>query len=215
MGRPAKPIQLHQANGNIRHLTKAEIAQREKQEASLKSGQTAFRASAEVKADKVAKAMFNRLKKLYAQIEYVEALDENVINRYCLLHSECLGLQRVRRDLQDQLDRMGESESEASDAKLSDDKSIPRALRFLSPEEEARLKRPASPEMQLSPRLLWRAALADRILELDQKLQKKMDMLLKLEDRLFLNPTARLKNAPRKAEEPKQQTPFERMYGRV
>lgn len=214
MGRPAKPIQLHQANGNIRHLTKAEIAEREKQEMKLRSGQKEFKASPQVKADKDAKAMFARLKKLYAQIEYVEALDENVINRYCLLHSECLGLQRVRRDLQDQLDTMGECADSGEVAKPSDDKSIAVAMRFLSAEEEAKLTQPAGQGLQLSAQMVGRIQLANIILELDQRLQTKMAMMLKLEDRLFLNPTARIKNIPRK-EEKREETPEERLFGRV
>lgn len=77
-GRPATPIQLHTANGNKRHLTKAEIAAREKQEKALRSGQKTCKPSPQVKADLVAHAMFKKLAKLYKAVEYVEALDENV-----------------------------------------------------------------------------------------------------------------------------------------
>ncbi len=41
-------------------------------------------------------------RKLYKSIDYVEGLDENVINRYCLLHSEYVRLRDTRQLLRDQ-----------------------------------------------------------------------------------------------------------------
>lgn len=38
-------------------------------------------------------------------------------------------------------------------------------------------------------------------LNLDQSINKKLDMLIKLEDRLFLNPLSRIKSIPKKADE--------------
>ena len=157
-GRPAKPIQLHLLNGNRRHLTKDEIAARKQQEAKLRSGAKTFKPSAQVKADLVAHAMFKKLQKLYRNIEYVEGLDENIINRYCLLHSEYVRLRDMRQELSE------------------------RYLECETVEE--------------------RLSLTERILEVDKRIEKKTDLLLKLEDRLFLNPTARIKNVPKKEPEP-------------
>jgi len=157
-GRPAKPVQLHLLNGNRRHLTKEEIAARQKQESKLRSGTKTYKPSPQVKADLVAHAMFKKLQKLYKNIDYVEGLDENIINRYCLLHSEYVRLRDMRKEW---ADRYAFAES-------SDDKLI----------------------------------IAGQMLELDKRIEKKMDLLLKLEDRLFLNPTARIKNVPKKDPEP-------------
>jgi phage terminase small subunit len=157
-GRPAKPIQLHVLNGNKRHLTKEEIDARQKQEQKLRSSKKDYKANAQVKDDPVALAMFKKLAKLYKSIEYVEGLDENVINRYCLLHSEYLSLRTMRQQLLDVLNEM------------------------------------------VDP--LQRFQVMDKITECDRRLDKKYDLLVKLEDRLFLNPTSRVKNVPKK--EPKE-----------
>ncbi len=53
-GRPEKPIQLHLANGNRRHLNKAEIVTHEKQENKLRSGTRAFEPGPQVKDNMVA-----------------------------------------------------------------------------------------------------------------------------------------------------------------
>ena len=154
-GRPAKPIQLHLLNGNKRHLTKEEIAARQKQESKTKSGIKTYRPSLQVENDPVALAMFKKLKKLYRSIKFVEGLDENIINRYCLLHSEYVQIRDVRQGLSARYEE-------------------------LALEEKLRL--------------------SEHLSELDKRLDKKMDLLLKLEDRLFLNPTARVKNVPKKEE---------------
>ena len=41
----------------------------------------------------------------------------------------------------------------------------------------------------------------DGVLKIDSAINKKMDMLIKMEDRLFLNPLSKVKNVPKK--EPK------------
>lgn len=169
-GRHAKPLQLHLLNGNKRHLTKEEIAEREEQESKLRSKVKTYKPNPMVKKDAVANAMFKKLKKLYESIEYVEGLDENVINRYCLLHAEYIRLIEMRQELEE---------------------------RYTETEFEKKIM------------------IADRITDADSQINKKMDLLLKLEDRLFLNPTARIKNVPKKKEDPKEPSKFEKMFGDV
>jgi len=156
MPRPAKPVELHLLNGNKRHLTKEEIAARRKQEAKLNSGVKRYKPSDQVKVDAVALAMFKRLQRLYKSIEFIEGLDENIINRYCLLHSEWAGLRDMRNDL---------------------------AAQYIKAEADEKM------------------AMSEMMLELDKRIDKKADLMLKLEDRLFLNPVARVKNVPKKEKE--------------
>lgn len=170
-GRNAKPIYLHLANGNKRHLTNREIEDRKKHEAKLKSGVKSFQPSQQVKDDAVALSMFRKVKRLYKNIEYVEGLDENIINRYCLLHSEYVNLRDMRQGL---VDRCSQIED-----------------------------------------LAEKIAMADTLSEIDRRLEKKMDMLLKLEDRLFLNPTARLKNVPKKEDKPPRDPLVDKGFGNV
>jgi phage terminase small subunit len=86
-GRPPKPVELLKYEKKS-HRTKAELATREKAEQSLLTG-IALKAWPEVKADKVAIKEFNRVKKLLKTISHNDALHEAVINRYCILTSEC------------------------------------------------------------------------------------------------------------------------------
>ena len=166
-GRPAKPVQLHLLNGNKRHLTKEEITERQKQEASLRSGTKGYKPSDQVKVDPVALAMFKKLKKLYKEIVFVEGLDENIINRYCQVYSENVALSGIRLKLT---------------------------------------------ELYAVSEIVEQLALADKILEVDKQIEKKRNMLLKIEDRLFLNPTARIKNVPPK-QKPQEVDPNAHMFG--
>jgi phage terminase small subunit len=51
----------------------------------------------------------------------------------------------------------------------------------------------------------------DDILKLETAVNKKMDMLIKMQDRLFLNPLARVKNVP-KREQKKPDNPMEQEF---
>jgi phage terminase small subunit len=145
-GRGSKPVQLLKLEGKS-HRTKAELEHREKVEKSLYTG-TSFKESPAVKSDPVAHKEFLRLKKLYKKIEYVDGLDEQIINRYCLMVSEVDSLKKLLE--------------KTDDAKI--------------------------------------------IISLDKQINKKRDMLLKLEDRLFLNPTARVKSIPKNPKEPEKKS---------
>ena len=153
-GRHAKPLQLHLVNGNKRHLTKEEIASRQKQERKLRSGAKSYKPSAQVEADPVALELFKKLKKLYKSIEFVEGLDEMIINRYCLLSSQAEAIERLLVGMNEDVDKCEE---------IGD-----------------------------------RIALYKAISGAMSGLNRLRDMLVKLEDRLFLNPTARIKNVPKR-----------------
>lgn len=107
MARAGKPVKLLKLEGKS-NKTKAELEHREKEEAALLTGKT-FRAWPEVRADEVARKEFNRLRRLLKTIEKDDALYEGIINRYCLLHSECFQIEeRVNRLIEEQ-DRLTES----------------------------------------------------------------------------------------------------------
>jgi phage terminase small subunit len=143
-GRPSKPVQLIKLEGNKDRRTKAELEHREKFEKSLYTG-TNFKESTAVKSDPVAHKEFLKLKKLYKKIQYVDGLDEQIINRYCLLVSQENNLQEIINAKKDK-------------------------------------------------------AVMDDLIEWYKAINKTRDSLLKLEDRLFLNPTARIKAIPKKPE---------------
>ena len=52
----------------------------------------------------------------------------------------------------------------------------------------------------------------DTLIKLESLINKKMDMLIKMQDRLFLNPLAKVKNVPKREKE-KPYNPMESEYG--
>jgi hypothetical protein len=100
VGRPSKPIQLVKG-----HRTKAEKEKREKEEKRLLTG-TSFRENVDVANDSIAHKEFTRLKKLFKKINKDEGLLENVINRYCKLHSECFYYVELMKNKKCQLEEL-------------------------------------------------------------------------------------------------------------
>lgn len=87
-GKPAKLLKLEGKSNK----TKAELEYRQKQEDSVLTG-TEMKAWSEVWNDPVARKEFNRLRRLLRAIERNDSLYESIINRYCLLHSECFQIE--------------------------------------------------------------------------------------------------------------------------
>lgn len=167
-GRPSKPTQLIKLEGKS-HRTKKELEHREKAEKSLYTG-TTFKESPAVKADPVAHREFLRLKKLYKQIQFVDGLDEQIINRYCMLISQEQALAKMMERM-----RLDVDELESVEERLE---------------------------------------LYGYIAGVTDKTMKTREMLLKIEDRLFLNPTGRIKSIPKKPEEPPKQSAMAQFMNR-
>jgi phage terminase small subunit len=168
-GRPGKPVNLLMMEGR-KHLTKSEIEARTQQEQGLQSGNKRFKPNEKVMQNETALKTFKQLKKLYKDIDYVEGLDENVINRYCLMTAEVDTLEELLSRMHDDLDECDE----------------------------------AKDRIQLYKTIAGAEITVNRV----------RDMLLKIEDRLFLNPTSRVKNVPHK-EQPKPQSEFEKNFGDI
>lgn len=96
-GRPTKPLALVQG-----HRTKAEKEVREKAESKLITG-FSLKEWPDVKADELAHKEFLRLKKVLKTIAKDDGLHEGVINRYCLLHSECKGFETLKQECNNEL----------------------------------------------------------------------------------------------------------------
>lgn len=86
MGRPSKPAAMLRMEGRS-HRTKAELESREKHEKAQLTGKP-MKEPAEVKQSAAAHAMWKRVKSLLAQIGRDDALYEQSIGRYCMLHAE-------------------------------------------------------------------------------------------------------------------------------
>lgn len=163
-GRSSKPVYLLKQEGKS-HRTKKELEHREKAEKSLYTG-VAFKESPAVKFDPIAHKEFLRLKKLYKKIQYVDGLDEQIINRYCMLISQEVKLQKIMDSMSLDIEQCEEFED--------------------------------------------RMEIYKNINGMTTKLNQTRDMLLKLEDRLFLNPTTRVKSIPKTPpDEKKDDDPME------
>lgn len=178
-GRNAKSIGLHLAEGNPNRLTKEEIQARK--DAEIKLGKTELdklRPPTFVKNDTVAFAYWKQHLKEYkaaaAQgVDILTSSDVGTLALYCKTYSEYERLlvqyQRIERIAIDEslLHEYIEQAEEADEINL-------KALRYLS-----------------------QLASVEGILKIETAINKKMDMLLKLQDRLFLNPLAKVKNVPK------------------
>ncbi|MEG2289928.1 MAG: hypothetical protein RSA29_02670 [Clostridium sp.] len=166
MPRNARPVELIQADGRSHHLTKAEIKRRKSAEINI-SNKT-FKASDYVMQDQRALKEFKKLKKLYKEIDFIAALDEHIINQYCLSVSELDDLimaMNIAREKMKSLDPL---------------------------EKEKGL---------------------ELFMTVDVELRMKRQEILRLSDRLYLNPVARTKNIPKKQENDTPKNKFNKFVG--
>ncbi|MBW7475940.1 P27 family phage terminase small subunit [Paenibacillus oenotherae] len=182
-GRHAKPVALHVAEGNPNRLTKEEIKQR--QEAEVKLGEkdlAKLKKPAFVSKDKAASKIWNELIKEYklaaAQgVELLTSSDIGMLALYCKTYSE---YERLLGAYQ-RIDRIAENTDALYDYILGQDEFVIKAMTQIA-----------------------QLASIDGILKIETAINKKMDMLLKMQDRLFLNPLAKVKNVPKPKKEEKK-----------
>ena len=186
MGRNAKSVALHLAQGNPNRLTKAEIEARKQCEVKLgKSELRNVKVPDYVKLDVHAYKKWQELIKNYKEaakdgIEILTTSDIEILAKYCTTYSEYIGLIDRRKRI-DTIDFVG-----------LDDK----------------LKNKLKGEKRKSTNELLKL---DHIIKLETAINKKHEILIKLEDRLFLNPLSKVKNVPKKEKE-KDYNPLEGEY---
>jgi phage terminase small subunit len=175
-GRNAKPVALHLAEGNPNNLTKEQIKQR--QEAEVKLGVNDLKKLKKprfVTKDKVANKLWNDLVKDYQStaeqgIELLTSSDIGTLALYCKTFSEYEHLLSARQRIDSIAMDMDDLEDYLQDSEDFDYKARIQMTQLLS---------------------------TDGILRIETAINKKMDMLLKMQDRLFLNPLAKVKNVPK------------------
>lgn len=193
-GRNAKPIALHLAEGNPNRLTKAEIKAR--QEAEVKLGADDFKKIKKpsfVSKDKVANKKWNDLIKEYKSaaeqgVELLTSSDVGLLARYCKTFSEYERLLEAYQRIE----------------KIAEDTD--NLYAYILAQDEFAMKAMAQ---------IAQLASIDGILKIETAINKKMDQLVKMEDRLFLNPLAKVKNIPKQAKEPKKSRMAEFMNRRA
>ena len=178
VGRNAKPIDLIMADGNKRHLTKAEIEHRKNTE--IRFGNDKLVCPKHIKNNKNAYAKWKELIRLYKDFNFVASGDVGMLGRYCMAYSEYLDLIE-RRAIINQL-------------------SINIEEHYYIEKE---LKDEGVPEKQIEKMIEKYEFILSigGLIALDKAINAKMDALVKMEDRLFLNPLAKIKNVPKKPPE--------------
>ena len=178
VGRNAKPIDLIMADGNKRHLTKAEIEHRKNTE--IRFGNDKLVCPKHIKNNKNAYAKWKELIRLYKDFNFVASGDIGMLGRYCMAYSEYLDLIE-RRAIINQLS-----------INIEEHYYIEKELKDAGVPEKRIEKMREKYEFILS---------IGGLIALDKAINAKMDALVKMEDRLFLNPLAKIKNVPKKPPE--------------
>lgn len=177
-GRNAKPIGLQLLEGNPNRLTKEEIENRKASE--IKLGSDKFTAPDFIKEDHLAFMKWKALVKEYnlakdKGIDLVSSTDAGLLARYCKTYSEYRSLVEHRKNIEN---------IEYLDSE---------ALELLEEEtSETRAK-------ILFNKMNYIISV-DGVLKLETAINKKQDMLIKMEDRLFLTPLSKIKNVGRPLE---------------
>ncbi len=193
-GRNAKPVGLHVAEGNPNRLTKAEIQKRK--DAEIKLGGARLKCPDYVKADPVALKKWRELVREYtaaaaAGVDLVKSSDIGILARYCKTFSEYQELLKAYQRV---------SEIHYDCEELDD---------FISDIDEDG-KNILAYKVQKQLRDLFSI---NGILTIESAINKKMDQLVKMEDRLFLNPLAKVKNVPKKEADKKPVSKFAKFGG--
>jgi len=176
-GRRAKPINLLIFEKK-KHLTKKEIEFRKKNESRFRMGTQELKMPASVRANPTAKKKWGELVKLYKGVDFVSSSDVGVIGQLCLAYAELDSLLA-------HLNRLENIEP------FEDEEEIYELLgEDLS---EIRIR-------SLLKKLNYLTSLGG-ILTVNKSIDQKRSLIRSLEDRLFLNPLAKIRSIPKKPEE--------------
>lgn len=172
MGRNAQPVELLMAKGK-KHLTKAEIEERKNNE--IKVGNNKLTCPSYVKNNAIAYKKWKEVIKIYKDIDFVSSGDIGLLSRYCMTFSEYENLLKIR---------------ETMNVLEFDYEEMEDTVEILSEKFTARKIN------NLIKKINYLLS-TDGLLSLETAINKKMDMLIKMEDRLFLNPLSKVKNVPK------------------
>ncbi|MGC6588037.1 terminase [Paenibacillus sp. Dod16] len=195
MGRNGKPIDLHLAAGNPNRLTKEQIRQR--QESEIKLGKTELdklKPPEYVKSDTIAYKQWKDCLKEYKAasqqgLDLLTSSDVGLLAMYCKTYSE---YEKLLKQYQ-RIENIAINEDILNDyfEKMEGIEEFEgRAQMYLS-----------------------QLASIEGVLKIETAINKKMDMLLKMQDRLFLNPLAKIKNVPKPKEKEKPASKFSKFGG--
>lgn len=164
------------------HRTKAEKEWRKNAENSLKTNQK-LKEFPEVKKDQIAHKQFQRVKKLLSANDKNDDMYSAVVNRYCLLYSECREYERLK-----------DTYSRAI-VEISEDKEqIVEGFAVDCAERET---------ISLAAYYKLKGDFSKTIISLDSALMSKRKMMLDIEKENLMTVASGLRSIPKKPEEKK------------
>jgi phage terminase small subunit len=171
----AKPLKLLTG-----HFTKAEKAARK--EAEIWFGDKTLTIPGFVRRDPAARAKWYELKKLYAdvRVDFVTSGDIGHIARYCKLYAEYLRLVKHRESIN----------------KIEPLSSVEEAVVKEDIEDRLGARRAAKMWQKIEYIMS-----VDGLIDIDSAINKKAVLLTAMEDRLLLNPLAKIRAIPRQKKE--------------
>lgn len=177
MARPSKPCDVIKLEKKS-HRTKTELAARERNEKELLSN-TPMRERPEIKNNKVADKEYKRINKILKKIDKNDALYEPIINRYCMIQSECQDLEDRREEfyklihsLKDDFERQMENDDYTKDEKME--------LRFDYTKELSKMM--------------------GSMMACDKQINAKRKMLIEIEKECVMTIASSLRSIPKKQE---------------
>jgi phage terminase small subunit len=186
MGRNGQPIDILTANGR-KHLTKAEIESRKNFDVKLGTKDLKkLKPPAFIKNDLVAFNYWKQMLKEYKEAanqgsELITSSDVGMLALYCKTYAD---YERLLKSYQT-IDKIAYDNQEL-DQYIED-----------------------SEEFNYRVKLQLRGMVAvDGLLRIETAINKKMDMLIKMQDRLFLNPLAKVRNVPKQKKDEKPASKF-------
>jgi len=183
VGRNAQPISVIKQKGKSHHITKKEEERRKKNEVKL--GDNKLTCPNYVKNDTVAYSKWKEIIKLHKDADYLTSADAGVLGRYCKTFAEYNQLLERMKVINHIHAEVGDVDDYIADSNEDFNYKIKKKLLDI--------------------------VSTDGILRIEAAINKKMDMLLKMEDRMFLNPVSRIKNVAKKEKEEKDEDAY--MFG--
>jgi hypothetical protein len=185
MSRPSKPFEVLTTE-NRSHRTKAEIEQRKQGEEALASG-TALKERSEVKLNGTAHNEFTRINKLLKKIQKNDALYEPIINRYCMILSECYDMSEKRDGIYETAIRLEQKFEElGAGASFNELRAVTNDI----------------------------ACIYGTMLALDKQLDIKRKMLLDIEKENIMTIASALRSIPKKVDKPEEEDPMSKILNR-
>ena len=178
MPRPSKSV-----NSLRGHRTKLEIEIRKQAENNLKTGEK-MREFKEVKSDKVAHKEFLRVQKLMSSNDKDDDLYSAVINRYCMLHSECRAFEKLKSSYDKLIDEL-----------VADKEKV---VKDYAPPEDT------SERMSLTAYYNLKGTFTKAITSLDDAILRKRKMMFDIEKENLMTVASGLRSIPKTPAEDKK-----------